>query len=399
MSAVVIFADTLRSPEMRHELPLPIPDPLLYVEHDGFRAVVASAFELQRIEVAAPDVERFAPDHFGIDELLRGGMSFDEAELEVLVRALNRFGVTNAAVPWSFPLELADHLRANGIDVAADRELFDERRRRKNAAEIEGLRRAQRACEAALDVARDMLRRARPGAGRAVGKAAGARPDEQAAFGGGGTLTLGGEPLTSERIKLEIERVFSEHGVVGDEFIVSHGAQTAVGHEMGSGALRPNEPIVFDLFPRDRETGVYSDMTRTYVVGEPSDELREYHRLVKEALERTTAATKPGVNGRELMQLACDLFHEHGYKTQLHKEPGEVLDSGFFHGLGHGVGLEVHEKPALSRSGDDLVPGDVITLEPGLYRAGYGGVRLEDILIVTEVGAEVVTDYPYELAP
>jgi Xaa-Pro aminopeptidase len=377
VSAVVIFADTLRSPELRHELPLSVPDPLLYVEHDGFRAVVASAFELQRIKDAAPDVETFAPDHFGIDELLRSGLSFDEAGLEVAVRALNRFGVTSAAVPWAFPLELADHLRANGIDVAADRELFDERRRRKNPAEIAGLRRAQRACEAALDVARELLRRARPN----------------------GVLTLDGEPLTSERIKLEIERVFSEHGVAGDDLIVAHGPQTAVGHDLGSGALLPGEPIVFDLFPRDRETGVYSDMTRTYVVGEPSDELREYHRLVKEALERTTAATRPGVNGRELMQLACDLFHEHGHKTQLNKEPGEVLDSGFFHGLGHGVGLEVHERPSLGRSGDDLVPGDVITLEPGLYRAGYGGVRLEDILIVTEDGAEVVTDYPYDLAP
>jgi Xaa-Pro aminopeptidase len=377
VSAVVIFADTLRSPELRHELPLSVPDPLLYVEHDGFRAVVASAFELQRIKDAAPDVETFAPDHFGIDELLRSGLSFDEAGLEVAVRALNRFGVTSAAVPWAFPLELADHLRANGIDVAADRELFDERRRRKNPAETAGLRRAQRACEAALDVARELLRRARPN----------------------GVLTLDGEPLTSERIKLEIERVFSEHGVAGDDLIVAHGPQTAVGHDLGSGALLPGEPIVFDLFPRDRETGVYSDMTRTYVVGEPSDELREYHRLVKEALERTTAATRPGVNGRELMQLACDLFHEHGHKTQLNKEPGEVLDSGFFHGLGHGVGLEVHERPSLGRSGDDLVPGDVITLEPGLYRAGYGGVRLEDILIVTEDGAEVVTDYPYDLAP
>jgi Xaa-Pro aminopeptidase len=375
--SVLIVADSMRSPEMRHEVPLPVPDPFLYVEHDGRRAVVASAFELSRIKEAAPDIETFAPDHFGIDDLLRDGMSFDDAELEVYVRACNQWGITDAVVPWTFPLEIADHLRANGIEVAADRELFDERRRRKSAVEIEGLRRAQRACEAALDVARGMLRGATAN----------------------GVLELDGEPLTVERIKLEIERVFGAHGVAAEEFIVSHGAQTAVGHEMGSGTLLPNEPIVFDLFPRDRETGVYSDMTRTYVVGEASDELREYHRLCKEALERTTEATKPGVNGRELMQLACDLFHEHGYKTQLHKEPGEVLDSGFFHGLGHGVGLEVHEKPALSRSGDDLVPGDVITLEPGLYRAGFGGVRLEDILLVTDDGAEVITDYPYELEP
>jgi Xaa-Pro aminopeptidase len=205
--------------------------------------------------------------------------------------------------------------------------------------------------------------------------------------------------LTSERIKVEIERVFSEHGVVGDEFIVAHGAQTAVGHHMGSGALLPDEPIVFDLFPRDRATGVYSDMTRTYVVGTPPEELVEYHRLCKEALDRSTAGVRAGVNGRDLMQLVCDFFAGHGYPTQLTKKPGEVLDSGFFHGLGHGVGLEVHERPWISRAGDDFVAGDVITLEPGLYRAGYGGVRLEDILVVTDDGADVVTNYPYDLAP
>jgi Xaa-Pro aminopeptidase len=378
MTDVLIYADSIRSPEMRHEVPLPVPDPFLYVEREGARVVVASAFELSRIREADSAIDARAPEQFGLDDLLADGAQRDEAELEVYVRACNELGVTEAAVPPTFPLELADHLRANGIEVHADRELFEERRRRKNAQELAGLRRAQRACEAALDVARGMLRDA-------------ATQD--------GELVLGGEPLTVGRVKQEIERVFSAHGAVGEEFIVSHGPQTAVGHEMGSGTLRAGEAIVFDLFPRDRETGVYSDMTRTYVVGDVPEELAEYHRLCKEALDRTTAAAKPGVNGRDLMQMACDLFHEHGYPTQLHKRPGEVLESGFFHGLGHGVGLEVHEKPALSRTGDDLVTGDVITLEPGLYRAGYGGVRLEDILVVTDDGVEVVTHYPYGLMP
>ena len=378
MTDLLIYADSIRSPEMRHEVALPVPDPFLYVERNGERTVVASAFELQRIREVDPGIDARAPEHFGLDELLAEGMSRGEAEREALVRACNELGVTDAAVPATFPLLIADHLRANGIDVHVDHQLFDERRRRKSPRELEGLRRAQRACEAALDVARALLR--------------GATEQD-------GELVHAGAPLTVERVKEEIERVFSAHGVVGEEFIVSHGPQTAVGHEMGSGTLRRDEPIVFDLFPRDRETGIYSDMTRTYVVGTPSDELREYHRLCKQALEETTAAAKPGVNGRDLMVMACDLFHEHGHKTQLHKEPGEVLDSGFFHGLGHGVGLEVHEPPTLSRSGDDLVAGDVITLEPGLYRAGYGGVRLEDILLVADDGAEVITNYPYELEP
>ncbi|MES1248326.1 MAG: Xaa-Pro peptidase family protein [Actinomycetota bacterium] len=368
MTDVLIFADTLRSPEMRHEVPLPVPDPFLYVERGGDRIVVCSSLEASRIG-AAGDYRVLTPEAYGVDELLRGGMSRDEAELECYARALSELGVVEAAVPPAFPLELADHLRANGIELFADREGFQDRRRRKTPPEIEGLRRAQRACEAALDVARELLRDAER------------------------------TPVTVEEIKLEIERVFTQHGVIGEEFIVAPGAQSAVGHEMGSGPIKPGEPVVIDLFPRDRETGIYSDMTRTYCVGEPPAELVEWHRLVKQALDETTAATRPGVNGRDLMQMACDLFHAHGFPTPLHKEPGEVLDSGFFHGLGHGVGLEVHEAPAISRSGDDLVPGDVITLEPGLYRPGFGGVRLEDILVVTADGAEVVTQYPYDLEP
>jgi Xaa-Pro aminopeptidase len=377
MTDVLIHADTTRSPAMRHEVPLAVPDPFLYVEHDGRRVVVITAFERERLAAAAPDIESVPPEQFGIDELLRGGTPRDEAVLEVYTRALRELGVADATVPPTFPLELADHLRANGVTLHVDNELFDSRRRSKNATEIAGLRRAQRACEEALDVARAMLRDA----------------------SGDGVLQHEGEPLTCERIKAAMQRVFVERGALADDFIVAHGAQGAVGHDMGSGPISAGEPVVFDLWPRDAETAVYTDMTRTYVVGEVPDEIREYHRLCKEALDRTTEAVKPGVNGRDLMQIACDIFAAHGYPTQLTKQPGEVLDSGFFHGLGHGVGLEVHERPWMSVVGDDLVSGDVITLEPGLYRAGYGGVRLENILLVTDDGAETVTQYPYDLEP
>ncbi len=272
----------------------------------------------------------------------------------------------------------ADYLRANGIEVVVDRDLFDNRRRSKNEAELEGIRKAQRACEAALDSARELLRRAEPN---------------------GAGLEVDGQPLTCERIKRMIEDVFADHEVEGSDMIVSHGAQTAVGHNSGSGQIAPNEPIVFDLFPRDKATGCYADMTRTYVVGEPPEELKQWHGLVKQALDSSTAGVKPGVNGRKLFEQVCELFHGAGYKTQLSKNPGEVLEDGFFHSLGHGVGLEVHELPAMGRTGHDLVPGDVITIEPGLYRSGYGGLRLEDLVLVTKDGYEVITDYPYDLEP
>ena len=259
-----------------------------------------------------------------------------------------------------------------------EREEFVRRRRVKTAPELDGIRRAQRGAEAAMAAARDLFRRAEPK---------------------DGSVVLDGEPLTSERVKLAIQQVFTERNLYSDEFIVAHGAQTAVGHEMGSGEIKPNEPIVIDLWPRDRISSCYADMTRTFVIGEPSAELVEYHKLVREALLRSVEAVRPGVPGRDVYAVVCEFFHEHGYPTGLHKQEGEVLEDGFFHGLGHGVGLEVHEQPWLSRYPGELVAGDVITLEPGLYRSGYGGCRLEDLVLVTEDGGEPLTDFPYELAP
>jgi Xaa-Pro aminopeptidase len=375
---VLIHGDTMRSPELRHEVPVPIPDPFFYAEKDGRRVVILHSLEIPRVREDAPQLEILPLEQLGLDELLTSGMKSWEAGLELAVRGCRELGIEHALVPPSFPLEHADHLRANGIEVTVERDLFDDRRRSKTETEIAGIRRAQRACEAALDASRELLRKAQPN---------------------GAGLEVDGEPLTCERIKRVIEDVFADHEVEGSDMIVAHGPQTAVGHNMGSGQIAPNEPIVFDLFPRDKATGCYSDMTRTYVVGEPSDEVKEWHALVKHALETSTAEVKPGVNGTALFEQVCDQFHAAGYKTQLNKEPGEVLEDGFFHSLGHGVGLEVHELPSLGRSGHDLVPGDVVTIEPGLYKSGRGGVRLEDIVLVTEDGYEVLTDYPYDLKP
>jgi Xaa-Pro aminopeptidase len=375
---VLIYGDTMRSPELRHEVPVPIPDGFLYAEKDGRRVVVLHSLEIPRVREDAPDLEILPLEQLGMDELFAQGLKGWEVELELAVRACRELGIEHAVVPPSFPLGHADHLRAVGIEVTVERDQFENRRRSKNETEIAGIRRAQRACEAALDASRELLRKAQPN---------------------GAGLEVDGEPLTCERIKRVIEDVFADHGVEGSDMIVAHGAQTAVGHNMGSGQIAANEPIVFDLFPRDKATGCYSDMTRTYVVGEPSDEVKEWHALVKRALETSTAGVKPGVNGRALFEQVCDQFQEAGFKTQLNKDPGEVLEDGFFHSLGHGVGLEVHELPSLGRSGHELVPGDVVTIEPGLYRSGYGGLRLEDIVLVTEDGYEVLTDYPYELTP
>ncbi len=378
MADVLIFADSVVSPEMRHAVPILIPDPFLYVEKDGKRFTVSTAFEVARI--AELGIEARPWEDFGYDELIAQGLPREEIVwLHVNLDVCRELGVDNAIVPRSFPVSVADHLRANGIELKPDHGYFSGLRRVKNDAELAGIRRAQKAAEAGMSAARALLARAEPSNDH---------------------VNVDGEPLTSERLKAAIRRVFSDHGMSSDDFIVSHGPQTAIGHELGSGPIAPNEPVVIDLWPKDPESACYADMTRTYVVGDPSREVVEYHRLVKEALDRSFEATKAGVHASDVYNLVCELFEEHGQKTTLSKKPGEVLDTGFIHGLGHGVGLEVHEAPSLGRGGTgDLVAGDVVTLEPGLYRAGFGGCRLEDLVLVTEDGAENLTDFPYDLTP
>jgi Xaa-Pro aminopeptidase len=376
MSDILIYADSMHGAEMRHEVPVPIPDPFLYLERDGTRHAVLTSFEVSRVEPVGVTAHPF--EKFGYDELIEQGLPRHQVLMETMVKAVQELGVAEAVVPYNFPLELADRLRAAGVELKPDRELFAQRRRVKNETELEGIRKAQRGTEAGMAAARDMLR---------------------AAEASNGVVMLEGEPLTSERIKARIIEVFNDHDLVSDEMIVAHGGQAASGHDMGSGPIAPGESVVIDLFPRDRETGCYADMTRTFVVGEIPDELAEYHRLVHQALMRSLEAVKAGEEGRTVFELVCDVFHEAGYPTQLSKQPGEVLSSGFFHGLGHGVGLEVHEPPSLSRDPSTLVAGDVVTLEPGLYREGWGGVRLEDLVLVTENGAENLTKFPYDLTP
>jgi Xaa-Pro aminopeptidase len=373
---VLIYADTGRSPDMRHEVPIAIPDPFLYVERNGARHVVLTSFELERINTIPGGPQAHAYEEFGFDELIDQGLTREEVLLEIAANACKALAVEEALVPPTFPLQYADRLRVAGIDLHADHELFAQRRRVKNPIELAGIRRAQRAAEAGMDAARELLRRVEPN---------------------GSVLEVDGEPLTSERIKRAIGEVFTARGMVADEFIVSHGPQAAVGHDMGSGPIAPGESIVIDLWPKDNETACYADMTRTYVVGQPPKEIVEFHRLCKEALDRSLETIRAGVPGKGVFRLVCELFHDAGQPTQLSKQPGEVLENGFYHGLGHGVGLEVHEPPWIGRTPDVMVAGDVITVEPGLYRKGFGGVRLEDLVLVTEDGAENLTDYPYEL--
>jgi Xaa-Pro aminopeptidase len=375
---VLIYGDTMRSPELRHEIPVGVPDAFLYAEAGGVRHMAISSMEAPRLRDLGIEVHLL--DELGLDELRASGMSFAAIGDELALRAVRAFGIERAVVPVGFPLGIADVLRSAGIELTPERDLFDDRRRVKNAAELAGIRRAQIAAEAGMSAARDLLRRA--------------------TANGGGELEVDGSALTSERIKIAISQAFVEHGATADEFIVSHGPQSAIGHHMGEGTILAGEPIVIDVWPRDNESACYADMTRSFVVGDIPAELADWHRLVKEALDRAQSELRPGVIGRTVFDGACEIFEAAGHPTQRTKTPGEPLEDGFFHGLGHGVGLEVHEEPGLGlTSRKPFVAGDVVTVEPGLYRPGFGGVRLEDLVLITEDGAENLTNFPYGLTP
>jgi Xaa-Pro aminopeptidase len=367
---ILIHGDTHRSAALRHELPLGIIDPFPYFEVDGRRVAIISSMEASRVSEVAPGVEIIDPYELGLDELIAQGMQWDQLDPELVARAAAHLGARRLLVPNELPVAVADRLRADGVEVIPNEQEFIRRRRSKNAAEVEGVRRATAAANAAMAAARELLRG-------------------------------DGEP-TAEAVRARIREVCAAHGApCSEDVIVAPGAAGATGHEAGSGALPAGETIIIDIWPRDERSGCYTDMTRTFVRGgEVADDVAEWHRLCRQALDDVCEEVRPGVTGRALFDIACDIFEAAGEPTQRTKSDGEVLHDGFFHSLGHGVGLDVHEEPSLGRTGaDELVAGDVIAIEPGLYRAGYGGVRLEDLVLLTEDGYERLTDCPYELEP
>jgi Xaa-Pro aminopeptidase len=381
MPAILICGDTLRSPELRHEVPLGIGDPFLYLEIDGRRAVLTNVLEVDRIAQQAPELERLLGEQFGRDKLIAQGLSYEQIDRELYVRAARELGIAAAAVPPDFPLGVADRLRAEGIELTPDDELFVERRRHKTDAELAGIRRAARAAVAGMEECARVLR--------------------EAEIDGDG-LRHGGEVLTSELVRARVREVCARLGAPAPDDIIVAPMRPgdAVGHEAGSGPLPAHAPICLDLWPQDEASGCWADMTRTWVRGDITDAVADLHRLVLEAHERSLAVTRPGVPGVEIYGAACDVFEAAGHPTQRTKKPGETLQHGFYFGLGHGVGLEVHEAPALGRTGRaPLIAGDVVAVEPGTVDPQHGGMRVEDLVLVTDDGYELLTERSYDLVP
>jgi Xaa-Pro aminopeptidase len=365
--AVLMYAAPERSPDLFHAVPAGIGDPFLYAEVGDRRVAVIGVLDADNARAAG--VEVLDPTELGRDELVASGLDVDELEAETCLRACHQLGVSAAIVPFDFPLAVADHLRAGGIALRPDPGAFVARRRVKTPAQLEGIRRAQRAADAAMAVAAALIRELRDG-------------------------------LASDDVRHAMREVCDELGCeLPDDVIVAHGPQSASGHDAGHGPLAAGEPVVVDIWPRDRASRCWADMTRTFVAGggEPPEELARYWRLTRESLDAVRPLVRAGADGREIYKASCVPYETAGLPTARTKAPGQILVDGYFHGLGHGVGLDIHERPNLGRLGDELVAGDVITLEPGCYRRGFGGCRLEDLVVVTDAGCEVLTSFPYDL--
>jgi Xaa-Pro aminopeptidase len=299
-----------------------------------------------------------------------------EGRGQTLAAFLETADVDAVATPQRFPLGSADGLRGQSVSVtAAERDVVTEIRAQKTDEELEHVRAAQAANEMAMTAAEELF---------------------AAAEVVDGVLHHDGAELTSERVKTEIEATLLRHGCGLDETIVACGSDAADPHDRGSGPLRADESIIVDIFPRDKTTKYHADMTRTFVKGTPSETVQEWFDLTDQARQVALAAVEPGVTGADVHDAVCDVFADAGLPT-LRDQPD--TETGFIHSTGHGVGLDVHELPRIGPDGDELEPGNVITIEPGLYDPDVGGIRIEDLVVVTEDGHENLTDYPVRLSP
>ena len=299
-----------------------------------------------------------------------------EGQARIIAAFLAEYDIETVAVPVDFPAGLATLLNGVGISVEIDTEgAVQALRAVKTDAEVDAIRAAQRSNERAMEVAETMI---------------------AAADVKDGVLHHDGEPLTSERIKTEIEITLLREGCGLDEAIVACGADAADPHDRGSGPLRADESIVVDIFPFDKETKYYADMTRTFVKGTPSAELQKRYDVVEVAYEAALEAIEAGVTGEDVHVAASEVIEDAGYDT-LRSNP--EAETGFIHGTGHGVGLEIHERPSVSVAGQPLEAGHVITIEPGLYDPEIGGIRIEDLVVVTDDGYENLTEYPVSIEP
>ncbi len=365
--ATILAGAPAHAPAVYRRLGLPLHDTVVVIDVPGEAPLlIMRDIEMDRAKAAQPKAQIHSPRDFAP----KGGLSGDRetANAQAAAELLRRRGVREIWTDRSLPMLFAHMLAESGVKVRCDTEMGVIERRSKGAREVEHLRRAQKVTEQAVEMACRMIGSAKAGAD--------------------GALMSGGEALTSELVRAQVNIFLLNHGMDTSDSIVAGGPQGGDCHERGSGALRTGQPVIIDVFPRDPATLYCGDCTRTVVHGRIPDVVRDMHAAVVEAKRAAIGATRVGVTGEAVHEAACAVFRARGYAIGLPTKDSPRERISYAHGTGHGVGLEVHEPPLLAEGGPALVVGDALTIEPGLYSPAVGGVRVEDMVIVREGGCE-----------
>jgi Xaa-Pro aminopeptidase len=368
MKNLLIASDSDHDANMLYAVGMFVPDPFVYLRIKGRSHVVMNDLEIDRVRREAPHC-RVISLSLCRQKLRRMGVKADGlARVIRLVLREKRAG--KVFVPDNFPLGLATELRKLGVKVKTKPGGFFPKREQKSAAEVKKI-------SAALMMAE-------------VGLAEGIQALKSAKIGKNRQLIYRNAPLTSERLRSIIDTAIIQANGLASHTIVAGGKQACDPHEQGHGVLRANEPIILDVFPRSQKTGYYGDITRTVVKGRASEALRKLYNTVWEGQEIAFKKMLNGAEAAAVHRAVQELFERAGYKTG--KMEGRM--QGFFHGTGHGVGLEIHEAPRVGAgSADVLKAGHVVTVEPGLYYSDLGGVRLEDMALITGNGPRNLTQF------
>ena len=331
--------------------------------------------EMERARQAAEVDEVACPADFAPADGLSGDR--ETATAQAAAECLRREGIEEVVADRTLPFIFAEFLQRAGISVSCDTELWVQERRQKTAAEIEHLQAAQQVTEAAMQFACQLV-------GRAAARS-------------GGVLFHEDAPLTSDRVRTAIDHFLMDRGYTTPTSIVAGGPVGADCHDRGEGNLLTGTPVIIDIFPRSRETSYWGDCTRTVVHGDIPDEVRAMHATVRRAKAAGEQAVVPGASGEDIHRATIKVITEEGYAVGLPK-PEDPLDyCAMTHGTGHGIGLDVHEPPLLDFKAPPLLVGDALTIEPGLYRRDLGGVRVEDMVVVTDDGCRNLNEISEEL--
>jgi Xaa-Pro aminopeptidase len=365
----LIVAASETDPDMLYATRFWAPDPFIFLERKGKRTLVLSDLEIDRGRKQA-DADEFVM-FSELEREVQGNSKKAPPYEKVVAHFLRKRGVRSAIVPANFPLAYAQELAANKIRVHATNGLFWPTRAAKSDKEIEMISHALRITETGLQRAIEILKASKPGSGK--------------------KLRWNGKTLTSEMLRAEIDSTILRAGGVPTGTIVAGGDQACDPHERGSGPLYVNSLIILDVFPRDAKTGYFGDLTRTVMRGRASEAQRKLWETVKAGQALALKKIRAGVDGMTIHEAIQDFFAQRGFPTQVRK--GRRV--GFFHGTGHGLGLEIHEYPRLQKV--TLEEREVLTVEPGLYYPGLGGVRQEDVVVVTKNGCRMLSHFPKQL--